>query len=123
MPALLAHPSLIYQLLTNLITNAVRYGSGPDKNIVVGAEERGSLYRLFVRDHGPGIPRAEREHVFTVFYRIKGNKPQGTGIGLAIVQKVARYYSGRAFVEETSGGGATFWVELEGDKGSAEERT
>ncbi len=121
MPNLSAHPSLIYQLLANLIANAVRYGCNPEKPIVIGAELRDDLYRLFVRDHGPGIPGAEREQIFNVFYRISGQKLQGTGIGLAIVKKIALHYSGRAFVEETPGGGATFWVEFENANVSLED--
>jgi signal transduction histidine kinase len=42
-----------------------------------------------------------------------GKMVQGTGVGLAIVQKIARLYGGRVWVEETHGGGCTFWVEME----------
>lgn len=69
--------------------------------------------RLYVRDHGPGIPESERSRIFEVFYRgVTGRKTSGTGVGLATVQKISRLYGGRAWVEETPGGGSSFRVEL-----------
>jgi signal transduction histidine kinase len=72
--------------------------------------------RFFVRDHGPGIPQTECDRIFDVFFRgSTGEKIAGTGIGLATVKKIAQFYAGASWVEETPGGGATFWVEL-GDR-------
>jgi len=112
MPEIKAHSSLFYQILLNLIANAVRYGSNPEKAIEIGAKIQGDIYRLFVKDYGPGIPVEERDKIFDVFYRSDNDQPQGTGVGLAIVQKIARYYSGTVYVEETPGGGSTFIVEV-----------
>ena len=68
-----------------------------------------------MRDHGRGVPENERGRIFEVFYRGSTGKDLiGSGIGLATVQKIAKTYGGRAWVEETPGGGATFWIELEG---------
>jgi signal transduction histidine kinase len=79
----------------------------------VGGERQHNRVRFFVRDHGPGIPPEERDRIFDLFYRgSTGKHLKGTGIGLAIVQKIARLYQGRVWVEETPGGGATFWVEM-----------
>jgi signal transduction histidine kinase len=113
LPPLQAHPTLIYQLFANLIGNAVRYAGGPHRPITVGGGREGHRVRFFVRDHGPGIPVQERDKLGEVFFR--GESAQnhsGSGIGLAIVQKIARYYGGSFWVEETDGGGATFWVEI-----------
>jgi signal transduction histidine kinase len=61
-----------------------------------------------------GIPLAERSRVFEVFFRgSTGKEVPGTGIGLATVRKIARVFGGRAWMEETPGGGSTFWVEME----------
>ncbi len=66
-----------------------------------------------MRDHGPGISEQERKHVFEVFHRgDNAAEIEGTGLGLAIVYKIARNCGGRAWVEETHGGGCTFWVEM-----------
>jgi signal transduction histidine kinase len=81
--------------------------------VEVGGGRRHDRVRIFVRDHGPGIPAEERERIFDPFYRgSTGRHLKGTGIGLAIVRKIARIYQGEAKVEETPGGGATFWVTL-----------
>lgn len=113
MPPLKAHSTLIYQLLLNLVANAVRHGVNTEKPVKISGTRTRDRYLLTVRDHGPGIPCEEQERIFEVFYRIGDKQTQGTGIGLATVHKIARYYNGRAYVEETPGGGATFRVDIE----------
>ncbi len=113
LPAIRVPRTLLTQVLDNLIGNAVRYAVKEGSVIEVGGERKGDMVRFHVRDHGPGIPEEERIRVFELFYR--GSTAQagkGTGIGLATVQKIARLYGGRAWVEETPGGGSTFKVEL-----------
>ncbi len=109
--------SFLSQIFTNLIGNAIRYAGAAGSPIEVGGERGDEMVRLYVRDHGPGIPLAERSRIFEVFYRGEGAKDlSGSGIGLATVQKISRLYGGRAWVEETPGGGSTFWVELPAEK-------
>jgi signal transduction histidine kinase len=113
LPELRVPATLLAQVFDNLIANALRYGSRPGGTIEIGGESRGNMVRLHVRDHGPGIPEKERNRVFDVFFRgTSGKEVEGTGVGLATVSKVARLYGGRAWVEETPGGGATFVVEM-----------
>ncbi len=113
MPTLRVPKTLLAQIFDNLIGNAVRYAGREGSPIKVGGERRGDLVRFYVRDHGPGIPKEERSRIFEVFYRgTTGKNSPGTGVGLATVQKIARPYGGRAWVEETEGGGSTFWVEM-----------
>ena len=113
LPALYVPRTQVVQLLDNLICNALRYGCSPECLVEVGGERQGEAVRLFVRDHGIGIPAEERDSVFDLFYRgTTGRNTEGTGLGLATVQKIARLFSGRAWVKETPGGGSTFWVEL-----------
>lgn len=105
--------SLLAQIFRNLIGNALHYAGGV---IEVGGEREDHTVCYFVRDHGPGVPEAERDRIFEVFFR--GSTSQGrrgTGVGLATVRKIARSYGGRAWVEETPGGGSTFRVLLEDD--------
>ncbi|MGE4542493.1 MAG: MASE3 domain-containing protein [Pedobacter sp.] len=114
LPELEAHPTLIYQLFANLIGNAVRYAGGPNSPIIIGGQRTGQLVRFFVQDHGPGISKEEKDKLGEAFYRGKNaGSHSGTGIGLAIVQKITRYYQGRLWITDTPGGGATFWVELQ----------
>lgn len=108
--------SFLTQIFTNLIGNAIRYAGAAGGPIEIGGERVGNLVQLYVRDHGPGIPPAERNRIFEVFYRgTSCHHLPGSGVGLATVQKIARLYGGRAWVEETPGGGCTFRVELPDD--------
>ena len=69
--------------------------------------------RFSVSDHGPGIPFEEQLRIFEVFYRgATESKTPGSGVGLAIVAKIARHFGGKAWVEDTPGGGCTFHVEF-----------
>jgi len=105
--------AFLIQIFDNFIGNASRYGCRPGDVIEVGGERNGKKVRLFVRDHGPGVPPEESQRIFEVFYRgSTGRNIKGTGIGLATVRKIANLYKGRAGVEETPGGGSTFWVEI-----------
>lgn len=113
LPDLRVPKTLLAQVFHNLIGNAMRYGSKPGHIIKVGGERTGNKVRLYVRDYGPGIPKEERHRIFDVFYRgTTQDNEKGTGIGLAIVQKIARIFDGQAWVEDTPGGGSTFWVEI-----------
>ncbi|WP_298036275.1 PAS domain-containing sensor histidine kinase [uncultured Desulfuromonas sp.] len=109
----LAPEPLLSQVFTNLITNALKYGAGPGRAVVVGSERCGDATRFFVRDHGPGIPPQERGRIFDLFYRgTTAGANKGTGVGLATVRKIVRLLNGRVWVDETPGGGSTFWMEL-----------
>jgi PAS domain S-box-containing protein len=120
LPSVHVPQTLLSQVFENLIGNALHYAGRDGGPIEIGGEQRGERIRFHVRDHGPGIPEKERRHVFEAFYRgSTGKQVLGTGIGLAIVQKIARLYDGRAWVEETPGGGSTFWVELADTPASA----
>lgn len=113
MPKLRIPKTLLTQIFYNLLGNAIRYAGSDGNPIETGGERRGDLVRLYVRDHGPGIPESERSRIFETFYRgDAGRKTSGTGVGLATVQKISRLYGGRSGVEETPGGGSSFWVEL-----------
>ncbi|OEU75736.1 MAG: hypothetical protein BA869_04725 [Desulfuromonadales bacterium C00003107] len=113
LPTLRLPKTLLVQVFHNLIANAIRYGCKPGDVIEVEGERKGAKVRFYVRDYGPGVPAEERGRIFEVFYRgTTGNGKKGTGIGLATVQKIARLFDGRAWVEETAGGGSTFCVEM-----------
>jgi PAS domain S-box-containing protein len=114
LPTVRIPQTLLAQIFNNLIGNAVRYAGKEGSSIEVGGERLGTLVRFHVRDHGPGVPEEERGRIFDLFYRgAMHREVPGTGVGLATVQKIARRYGGRTWVEETEGGGSTFWVEME----------
>ena len=105
--------TLVYQLFSNLISNARQYAPSENGPIEIGSwtDEGDTIY--FVRDHGPGVAASETEDIFNIFYRGKTSRAiRGTGVGLAIVRKIALRCNGRAWVEQTPGGGATFCISL-----------
>lgn len=113
LPAVLIPESLLADLYRNLLSNALKYANARSLKIVICAETSAGKTRLMVRDNGPGVAVAERQQIFDPFVRGDAAKNHaGTGIGLATVAKIAQVYGGRAWVEETPGGGATFIVEL-----------
>lgn len=114
LPPVRVPKTCLTQIFYNLIGNAVRYAGKISNFIQVGGERIEGKVRFFVADHGPGIPEEERKHVFEIFYRGQSKEDvKGSGIGLAIVYKIARNYGGIAWVEETPGGGCTFWIEID----------
>jgi two-component system, OmpR family, sensor histidine kinase TctE len=83
-----ATPSMLEELVANLLDNALRYTpAGGIVTVSVRAGEHGTLLR--VEDNGPGIPEAERKHVFERFYRLQEDRSDGSGLGLAIVREIA----------------------------------
>lgn len=83
-----AHPTLIAEMLNNLVDNALRYTpTGSVVTIVLRKE--GECMILEVEDDGPGIAPSEQAMVFERYYRILGSEPSGSGLGLAIVREIA----------------------------------
>ena len=113
LPATWVPEAMIYQVFANLIGNAFKYAGVAGQPIEIGCRKEPSRLVYFVRDHGPGVPPEERETVFDIFSRGSTSQPaRGTGVGLAIVRKVALRCHGKAWVEGTPGGGATFCLAL-----------
>ncbi|WP_375768430.1 HAMP domain-containing histidine kinase [Archangium gephyra] len=104
------HASSVRQAVDNLLANALRYAP-KGTEIAVRLEREGERWRLSVRDQGPGIPAEHRESVFQPFHRVEP-KGAGTGLGLAVVQEVAKRHGGRAWVADARGPGAEVVLEL-----------
>ncbi len=116
------HPPLVYcdrtrlyQVFSNLIGNAIDHmGPCDDACIVVDVAHEGDCEHITVRDPGRGIAPEHHERIFEVFQsfgRHNGER-RGTGIGLAIVKRIAQTHGGRAWVESRPGHGSTFHVTL-----------
>ncbi len=117
----LGHRAVLGQIVTNLLTNAVKF-TRPDTppRVRVRSERAGGRVRLWVEDNGIGIEPQHRERIFRPFERLHGAQQYpGTGIGLAIVQKGARRLGGRAGVESEPDAGSRFWVEMAEAEGAA----
>ncbi|HET7420665.1 MAG TPA: HAMP domain-containing sensor histidine kinase [Candidatus Dormibacteraeota bacterium] len=102
------------QVLGNLVRNALVHTPSKSPIEVAVTTDNGTA-RLSVADHGPGLGAADRERIFEPFYRADPSRSRdsgGAGLGLSIVTAVVAAHGGKVDVKETSGGGATFEVEL-----------
>jgi PAS domain S-box-containing protein len=112
LPCLKANRAVLIQILTNLISNAVKFG-GKDPTVRVRGQYVSETARIWVEDHGIGIAPRHQERIFRAFERLHGiEEYPGTGIGLAIVHKAVERLGGRLGVESREGAGSRFWFEL-----------
>lgn len=106
-PKVRADANKITWVLTNLVSNALRYVR-KDGRIQLMAHRMGPHVHLSVRDDGPGIPLAYQLKIFQKFVQIKGQEAGGTGLGLAICKEIVRAHGGAIWVESSAGRGSTF---------------
>lgn len=114
LPHVLAHEVLLVQCLSNLLTNAVKFvPAGVRPRVSIRAEEKDRLVRLWIEDNGIGIEPRHRQKIFGIFERINPDtRFEGTGIGLAIVQRAVQRLGGDVGVESEPGQGSRFWLTL-----------
>ena len=107
-------PRLIRRMLRNLIDNAVRHGGGLDGVEVSLAQLHASQVSITVADRGPGVPEAQRDRIFEPFFRLAGqhDNDKGAGLGLSLVQSIAKRHAGEVHHEPRAGGGSLFVVTL-----------
>lgn len=101
LPVLFAEEIFLYQIYSNLLTNAVKYNDQEEGKIKVGHHENEKGKKVFfVEDNGRGIPAKKRDKVFQMFYMMQNNSgPESTGIGLAIVKKIINEKGGEIWIE------------------------
>ena len=114
LPSLPVHNTHLQQLLQNLIGNAIKYRSPERPPVIhIGAHRQDVNWVLEVCDNGIGIEPEYKEHIFGFFKRLHtGDEQSGTGIGLAICQRIVERYQGRIWVESEPGRGSTFRFSL-----------
>ncbi len=107
-----ADPERLSQCLSNLVENALKYSPAPQPvELLLSSDAREVV--LHVRDHGTGVPEAEREQIFGRFVRGSGSSAiSGHGIGLAVVKTLMERMGGRVQVADAHGGGADFQLRL-----------
>jgi PAS domain S-box-containing protein len=114
LPPLLVDADLISQAVTNLVGNAIKYGT-PTSEIIVELRADSDSLRVDVADSGHGIPAESLSRIFDKFYRVPRMEEadvSGTGLGLAFVREIAEKHGGRVTVESEAGFGSTFSLRL-----------
>jgi len=101
--SILANPSLLEDLLCNLVDNALKYTPSGGSVTVSAGQQRGKPF-LAVEDNGPGIPEPERQRVRQRFYRLPNSPGHGSGLGLAIVEEIAQLYGAAVTIGPGAGG-------------------
>ncbi len=121
LPTVQAHEIRVVQLLQNLIGNAIKYRSAEPPRIHITAECREEDVLFSVQDNGIGIEPEFKQQIFGIFKRLHGQNYPGTGIGLAICQRIVERYNGRIWVDSKAGEGSRFWFTLPPSAGVDQE--
>ena len=104
----------LYQVVYNLIANAINY-AGEDKKVIVRQIINANKVRIEVRDNGAGIPKDKLENVWERYYKVDKDHKRailGSGLGLSIVKNILNLHEASYGVESEEGKGSVFWFEL-----------
>jgi light-regulated signal transduction histidine kinase (bacteriophytochrome) len=110
LPVVTGDPNLIKQVWTNLISNAVKFTSKKERAVItVSADLQGEMVVFSINDNGAGFDMQYADKLFGVFERLHSLKEfPGTGVGLAIVQRIIQRHGGKIWAYSEVGKGATF---------------
>ena len=107
LPSVCADRDRLWQVLENIIGNAIKF-SPPRSHVTVSAAARGDEVVVRVADHGPGIAADDLPHLFESFWQAKKSDRRGAGLGLSIAKGIVEAHGGRLWVDSTVGEGTTF---------------
>jgi len=109
LPAVMGDISQLVQLFQNLVSNAIKYRQDESPTVYINAYKQENNWLFSVSDNGIGIASQHQERIFQIFQRLHTQKEySGTGIGLAICQKIAERHGGSIWVDSEPGQGSTF---------------
>jgi signal transduction histidine kinase len=112
LPVVSADPANLRQVFQNLIGNAVKF-SDHTPHVTVSAERDNGVWRFSVADNGIGMEPDDAREIFAPFHRLHGGSHYpGTGIGLAVCERIVEHHGGRIWAESEAGHGSTFRFEL-----------
>ena len=120
LPTLAVDRTQMAQVFSNLVENGIKYNRSSPIQVEVSAVRQGDEWLFAVRDNGIGIDPRHHQQVFTMFKRLHTHHAYpGSGMGLAICQRVIERHVGRIWVESTEGAGSTFFFTLPASKKSS----
>jgi PAS domain S-box-containing protein len=109
LPTVMGDERQLRQVFQNLLSNAIEYSGDDPPRVQISAERNSSMWEISVRDEGIGIDPDEQARIFDVFQRLQSqNDHQGSGIGLALCERIVERHGGEIWVESEPGEGATF---------------
>ncbi|MSV34298.1 MAG: GHKL domain-containing protein [Bryobacterales bacterium] len=124
LPEIVADSNLLVQVFQNLIGNAIKFHADTPPSIHVSATEQDSSWVFAIRDNGIGIDQQHGARVFQIFERLHGaDQYPGTGVGLAIVQKIVDRHGGTIWFKSQVGSGTTFYFSIPIQHGMAMAQT
>ena len=113
LPTIKGDEQLKIQLFQNIIANAIKYKSQETPKIHISATKENKQYLFGIKDNGIGMPPEHLERIFTIFKRLHTHEEyEGTGIGLAIAQKIVNQQGGQIWAESELGKGTTFYFTI-----------
>lgn len=111
-PGIIGDRGRLYQIFENLVINALKYGTSREQPVIrIFWKDDGEELHVCVADNGEGIPEEYHKKIFGLFQRLDTSQ-EGTGVGLAIVSRIAELHGGRVWIDSQPGNGAAFWVAL-----------
>jgi PAS domain S-box-containing protein len=117
LPTITADSIQMYQLLQNLVSNAVKYRRGDSPRVHISAERKEAEWVFSIEDNGIGIPEDQQDRIFKMFQRLHTqDEYPGTGIGLAIAKKIVERHGGKIWVRSQVGCGSTFYFSIPTDE-------
>jgi PAS domain S-box-containing protein len=114
LPTIWCDRQRISQVFENLLVNAMKFmGDTENPRIEIGYEDKGDFHQFYVKDNGIGIDPKCQQRIFDMFQQLKQiEDKEGTGIGLAIVDRIVKNHGGEVWVDSEKGKGSTFYFTL-----------
>ncbi|MDB9527976.1 HAMP domain-containing sensor histidine kinase [Oscillatoria sp. CS-180] len=112
LPVVQGNAKLLENLVNNLIKNAILHNEAVKPIVMIESESRGDRYHFRVIDNGPGISFEDQQKIFQLFVRVGKSQVEGSGLGLALCQRIVNQHGGTLGVNSELGQGSTFHFDL-----------
>ncbi|MBX2903825.1 MAG: tetratricopeptide repeat protein [Chitinophagales bacterium] len=117
LPQVMAHQSLMVQLIQNIVNNGLKYNRSEVPSVSISDVSDNNETIIAIADNGIGIPEQQRQKAFKMFSRLhSASEFEGTGIGLAMCKKIMDFYRGRVWIEDGINGGSIFYLAFPNSK-------